>query len=115
MGRFGRFVDDTQLLDHPLNGRRYTWSNEQANPTLEKLDRVLVSTDWAELFPYCFLQSLSSDMSDHAPLHLATNAVPPPKWRFHFENWWLKVPGLSPAPGIAQRRLPTLSPGLTGY
>lgn len=97
MGRFRRFIDDTQLKDLPLNSRRYTWSNEQANPTLEKLDRVLVSTDWEEMFPFCFIQALSSDMSDHAPLHLATNAVPPPKRPFHFENWWLKFPGISDA------------------
>lgn len=93
MGRFKRFVDDMALVDLPLHGRRYTWSNEQANPTLERLDRVLVSVDWAERFPYCFLQALSSDMSDHSPLHLASNALPQPKRRFHYESWWLRIPG----------------------
>lgn len=93
MGRFRRFVDDMGLKDLTLHGRRYTWSNEQADPTLEKLDRVLVSADWEELFPFSFLQALSSDMSDHAPLHLASNALPRPRRRFHFENWWLRIPG----------------------
>lgn len=93
MGRFRRFVDDMGIKDVALHGRRYTWSNEQANPTLEKLDRVLVTADWEDMFPYCFLQALSSDMSDHSPLHLATNALPQPKRRFHFENWWLRLPG----------------------
>ncbi|KAF8674304.1 hypothetical protein HU200_048128 [Digitaria exilis] len=93
MGRFRRFVDDMELKDTPLHGRRYTWSNEQSNPTLEKLDRVLVSTEWEALFPSSFMQALSSDMSDHAPLHFATNALPQPKRRFHFESWWLRVPG----------------------
>lgn len=97
MGRFRRFVDDMALKDLTLHGRRYTWTNEQANPTMEKLDRVLISTDWEEMFPYCFLQALSTDMSDHCPLHLASNALPQPRRRFHFENWWIKIPGCQEA------------------
>ncbi|KAF8733041.1 hypothetical protein HU200_015400 [Digitaria exilis] len=93
MGRFRQFVNDMELKDLPLHGRRYTWSNEQNHPTLERLDRVLVTADWDAMFPFSFMQALSSDMSDHAPLHLATNALPQPKRRFHFENWWLRVPG----------------------
>lgn len=71
MGRFRRFVEDMQLKDIPIHGRRYTWSNEYDNPTFEKLDRVLVSMDWEARFPLCFVQALSSDMSDQCPLHLA--------------------------------------------
>ncbi|KAF8731380.1 hypothetical protein HU200_016438 [Digitaria exilis] len=89
LGRFRKFVDDMELS--------YTWSNERLNPTLEKLDRILVSTDWDALFPYSFLQALSSGMSDHAPLHLATNSLPQPKRRFHFESWWIKIPDLTEA------------------
>jgi endonuclease/exonuclease/phosphatase family metal-dependent hydrolase len=87
MGRFRRFVDETELKDLPLHGCRYTWSNGCAHPTLEKLDRVLASADWESLFPESFLQALSSDMSDHTPLLLATNAAFRPKRRFHFENY----------------------------
>lgn len=75
LGRFRRFVDEMELKDIFLHGRRYTWSNERENPTLEKLDRILVTVNWELRFPYCFLQALSSDMSDHCPLHLATNAT----------------------------------------
>jgi hypothetical protein len=32
-------------------------------------------------------------MSDHTPLLLATNAAFHPKRRFHFENYWIKIPG----------------------
>jgi len=70
MGRFRRFVDEMELKDVPLHGRYFTWSNERENATLEKLDRVLVMVDWELLYPACFLQALSSDMSDHCPLHL---------------------------------------------
>ena len=90
MGRFRRFVDEAELKD--LHGRRYTWSNGCARPTLEKLDRVLVSGEWETLFPDSFLQTLSSNMSDHSPLLLATDAAFCPKRRFHFQNFWTKIP-----------------------
>lgn len=88
MGRFRRFVDEMELKEVHMLGRRYTWSNGWARLTLEKLDRVLVTVEWETLHPFCLLQALSSDMSDHAPLHLATNGAHRPKRRFHFENFW---------------------------
>ena len=43
MGRFRRCISDLDMHEVYLNGRRYTWSNKRTAPTLEKLDRVLVS------------------------------------------------------------------------
>ena len=62
-----------ELQDLHLHGRAFTWSNERENPTLVRLDRVLVSMDWEELFPNAHLQGLGSDASDHCPLLLQTN------------------------------------------
>jgi exonuclease III len=45
MGMFRRVVDRLKLCDMHLHGRLYTWSNERANPTLVKLDRLLASLD----------------------------------------------------------------------
>lgn len=97
MGRFWRFVEETEIKDVHLHGRSYTWSNERDNPTLVKLDRVLVSIDFETIFPNCFLQALSSDFSDHAPLLLSTNANFQTKKRFHFENYWIKLPDYLPS------------------
>lgn len=55
MGRFRRFVNETELKDVHLHGRSFTWSNERSRPTLEKLDRVLVTVDWEIQAPNCFL------------------------------------------------------------
>lgn len=90
---FRQTVDQLELQDIHLNGRKYTWSNERHQPTLVKLDRVLVSLDWEERFPSCFLQALSSDASDHCPLLLQTNAAFSIKPRFHFEVYWPKCEG----------------------
>ena len=40
MGRFRRFIDDTEIQEIHLNGRRFTWSSERDSPTLQRLDRV---------------------------------------------------------------------------
>ncbi|XP_034579129.1 F-box/FBD/LRR-repeat protein At2g04230-like [Setaria viridis] len=97
MGRFRRFVDEMHLKDAFLHGRRYTWSNERDNPTMEKLDRVLVTVDWELNFPFCYLQALSSDISDHCPFLLATNAS------FHPRNTW--GASLSPSPSLPKPSL----------
>lgn len=34
-----------------MSGGCFTWSNKQEQPTLEKLDRVLMSPDWENLYP----------------------------------------------------------------
>jgi hypothetical protein len=45
MGRFQRVIDDLALKDVPLHGRKFAWSNQQASPTLVRLDRVLSTVD----------------------------------------------------------------------
>jgi hypothetical protein len=45
MGRFRRLIDDLALKEMPLHGRKFTWSNQQDNPTLVRLDSL----------PYSFL------------------------------------------------------------
>lgn len=95
MGRFRRCINDTALKEIPLVGRQFTWSNEQDNPTLVKLDRVFCSTDWEEKFPRCLLQSAASDSSDHCPLLLGLNDLAPGKRRFHFETFWPSIEGFS--------------------
>ena len=88
--RFRRTVAALELQDLHLHGRAFTWSNERENPTLVRLDRVLVSMDWEELFPNAHLQGLGSDASDHCPLLLQTNLGRMHKARFHFEVFWPK-------------------------
>lgn len=54
-----------------MHGRRCTWSNEQFNSTLVRLDMVLYNLLFGETFPNAILQGLSSSVSDHcapAPL-----------------------------------------------
>ena len=86
MGQFRRCIDDNELIELHLNGRRFTWSNERAAPTLARLDRVLVSEGWMIDHPDHELSALSSECSDHAPLLLKTDCSLPHFKRFRFEN-----------------------------
>ncbi|XP_073367722.1 uncharacterized protein [Aegilops tauschii subsp. strangulata] len=97
MNYFRAFVDDLELKELYMHGRRFTWSNERDNPTLTKIDRVLVSVDWDLANPDCFLQALGTNVSDHPPLHLCTQAMCTPKQRFRFEVFWTKLDGFEAA------------------
>jgi hypothetical protein len=68
MALFRRVIDRLELCDMHLHGRLYTWSNGRERPTLVKLDRLLASLDWVDLFPFCYPKALSSDISDHCPI-----------------------------------------------
>ena len=93
MGRFRRLINDLALQDLCLKGRHFTWSSERDSPTLERLDRVLVSDDWLDVFPDHSLSALSTECSDHAPLLLKTDCAIPHFKRFRFENIWPRFDG----------------------
>ena len=74
-----------------MNGGNFTWSNNQENPTLERLDRILISEDWESMFPLTTLRKVAREMSDHNPLLLCTDQERVRKTKpFCFENAWLK-------------------------
>jgi hypothetical protein len=93
MGRFRKFIDDKSLIDIPLIGHKYTWSNHQVSPSLVRLDRALCSSDWEDMFPNNLLQSAASEDSDHCPLGLGLQSNFSGKRQFHFESFWPKLDG----------------------
>lgn len=76
-----------------MEGRLYTWTNGRDSPTLERLDRVLMSTEWSLQFPTHQLRCLSSDASDHVPLLLALATDGWGRPRFQFGNHWPSMDG----------------------
>jgi exonuclease III len=90
MGRFRRFLNDLELREVELLGRKFTWSNEREAPTLVQLDRVFTTMDWEGLFPDCLLQSSASLISDHCPLLLGLHDLTQGKSHFHFESFWTR-------------------------
>lgn len=85
MTRFRHFVQEHEIKDLYLHGRRFTWSNEREVPMLTRIDRAFASVDWDLVHPDSILQVLSSSVSDHALTHLSLSAAFKPKRRFKFE------------------------------
>ena len=56
--RFNHIINTYELRELGLLGGKFTWSNNQQRPTLEKLDRVLMNDDWEKLFPLTSLRKI---------------------------------------------------------
>lgn len=93
MGRFRHFLNDMELNEIPLLGRKYTWSSERQAPTLVQLDKVFTTSDWDHCFPDCILQSSASMISDHCPLLMGLHEYTQGKRYFHFESFWPQLDG----------------------
>jgi hypothetical protein len=87
---FNWIINSYGLREITLNGGRFTWSNNQADPTLEKLDRVLMNDKWEGAFPLTNLKKNPRLMSDHNPLVLYTDQIMNKKGKnFCFETSWI--------------------------
>jgi endonuclease/exonuclease/phosphatase family metal-dependent hydrolase len=71
---FNTMIETLQLKEIVMFDRHYTWAASDNNPTYEKLDRVLVSTDWEHNYPLSTVEPRDRNISDHTPLILNTGA-----------------------------------------
>jgi hypothetical protein len=51
MGHFKSVLDDLELRELPLHGRKFTWSSGQNEATMTKIDRFFYSTFVGRAFP----------------------------------------------------------------
>jgi hypothetical protein len=99
MSLFCQFLGDLELSELHLHRRLYTWSNEQTDPTLSRIDRAFVCLQWNNLFLHYRLRASASVYLDHSPLLLHTNVSAPVIHRFRFESIWVRFPGFMEAVG----------------
>jgi endonuclease/exonuclease/phosphatase family metal-dependent hydrolase len=50
-----------------MTGGLFTWTNNQTPPVLDKLDRILMSKEWEDIFPQAIVKRLPREISDHNP------------------------------------------------
>jgi hypothetical protein len=88
---FNAVIDSLDLHEMEMSGRKFTWANSRRVPTYERLDRVLVSTDWEQKFPLATVEALNREISDHTPLLLSLGGKTKSKKQppFKFELGWL--------------------------
>ena len=90
MGEFSDFISELGLMDIPLLGGGYTWSNRN---TWSRLDRFLISPSWEIQYPDSCQKRLTRLCSDHFPIMLDCRGIPGGRRPFRFENMWLKSEG----------------------
>lgn len=85
---FNDAIGHLGLIELPLKGRAYTWSNMQLDPLLEQLDWFFTSTNWTLDYPNTEVLPLAKITSDHIPCKVAISTRIPRSNIFCFENFW---------------------------
>jgi hypothetical protein len=84
---FNNWIDRWGLIDLKDPSRLYTWTNNQVNPIMATLDRVLVSTQWEAKYLLDRVTNLPRRVSDYNPLLLNFGDKDKKKaYTFRFEN-----------------------------
>jgi exonuclease III len=95
---FREVVTECNLQDVKLGGYPFTWIKSRGTTRVveERLDRAMVTPNWADFFPNVRLLNLLASHSDHSPLLLQTDLVVVMRHShsFKFENNWLEEPDI---------------------
>jgi hypothetical protein len=86
---FNEAIDTLDLVELPLHGRQYTWTNKQPSPLLERLDWFFTNNVWTEKYPNTLVRAMNMETSDHWPCLIKINTKVPKGSVFRFENNWL--------------------------
>lgn len=62
---FNDTISALRLVELPLHGRKFTWSNKQDPPSLERLDWFFSSNSWTLAYPQTAAWALNMEVSDH--------------------------------------------------
>lgn len=67
MRDFNNFIQELSLVDLPLGGAIFTWTNRRVS---NRLDRFLCSKEWLDLAQMFIQEALTSSVSCHSPIIL---------------------------------------------
>lgn len=90
---FNSIISNLGLLELPLKGRAYTWSNMQNYPLLEQLDWFFTSVSWTASYPSTLVKPLARVIFDHIPCVVQIQTSIPKADLFRFENFWIEHEG----------------------
>ena len=85
---FSNFISLHGLMDIPMAGGLYTWSNSSL---ASRLDRFLFSPLLANHFTQFSQKRMSRVLSNHFPILLEAGSQRRGRIPFRFENMWLRV------------------------
>ena len=87
---FQKFILQAKVVDFPLRGMSFTWSNNKDEGVWARLDRFLVSLVMLSWFPALVQRGLARSISDHSAITLGDSED---KWGpcpFRIHNKWLE-------------------------
>ena len=84
---FNEAISNSGLIELPLKGRQFSWSNMQDNPLLEKLYWFFNSAAWFISYPNTTALPLAKPISDHLPCVIEVGTSIPKSKVFRFENY----------------------------
>jgi hypothetical protein len=90
---FNDIIQHLGLIELPLKGRSYTWSNMQEQPLMQQLDWFFTSPAWTLSYPNTIVLPLAKSTSDHTPCKVQIGTHIPKATLFRFENYWTLLPG----------------------
>ena len=78
------------VVELPLHGQRFTWSNKQLSPLLERLDCFFTLQSWTNTFPNTFVSTLTMETSDNSPCLISIKTTILKGKIFRFENYLME-------------------------
>ena len=86
MSEFNDWINEMEMMDIEVANRLYTWTNKRRQPTLVRLDRVLINLLWSQFYINTECRALVKPTSDHTPLQIDTSQGTPRRKIFRYEN-----------------------------
>jgi len=90
---FNDIIGHLGLIELPIKGRKFTWSNMQDTPLLEQLDWFFTTATWTCLYPTTEVLPLAETAYDHVPCVVIISTNIPKCNLFCFENYWVQLDG----------------------
>lgn len=91
---FRKTIEECNLIELDLMGGKYTWEKSRGKKewVRERIDRAFATAAWWQIFPLCNLNVFHTIYSDHEPIQVEFYSTQNSrkKFRFRFENTWLK-------------------------
>jgi hypothetical protein len=85
---FDAFINNLEMVDLPLVGRNFTWFHPNG-VSMSRLDRILISPSWFDIWGEPNVWVLNRDVADHCPLVLRYNNFDWGPKPFRFNNFLL--------------------------
>lgn len=72
---FQSLFSDLDLMDLPLHGGKWTWSNQREQPSFPRIDIFLISPYFLETMPNIIQKIVARTISDHFQIILVFDGI----------------------------------------